>query len=272
VPPMPILRSAIFRRQIPEYCHRLRIFDHTISNLCLMKTVKTVFLQIFFLFFLLSFTVFFRIEAQVLSPTETEAVLNVVVTSMKDVPRQGEKILFVGEKSKKTFSGITDKAGKFSILIPEGDTYSIEYKTFSETVEYNKFEAPSESGKFTYDLDIKYDPPQTFTLQDVLFETGKSILRPESNNALNDMVEIMKLKPGLVIEISGHTDNVGTPESNLKLSLDRANAVKSYMVQHGVTASRMTTKGYGDTQPAASNDTSEGKQKNRRTEVKIIKE
>ena len=237
-----------------------------------MRTVKIVFLSAFSFAFFMSFGNFFRLQAQVKTPTETEALLNVVVTSMKDVPREGEKILFVGEKTKKTFSGITDKAGKFSILIPEGDTYSIEYKTFSETVEYNKFEAPSDEGKYTYDLDIKYDPPKTFTLDNVFFETGKSILRAESNNALNDLVEIMKLKSGLTIEISGHTDNVGNPETNLKLSLDRANSVKNYLVQHGVTSSRVATKGYGDTQPAASNDTDEGRQKNRRTEVKIIKE
>ncbi len=235
-----------------------------------MKSFRIVFLQMVFL--LMSLGACFQLKAQNFAPTETEALLNVVVTSMKDVPRQGEQIIFVGQKSKKTFSGITDKAGKFSILIPEGDTYSIEYKNFSETVEYNTFEAPSESGKFTYDLEIKYDPPKTFTLENVFFETGKSILRAESNNALNDLVEVMKLKPGLVIEISGHTDNVGSPESNLKLSLDRANAVKNYLVQHGIAASRITTQGYGDTKPAASNDTDEGKQKNRRTEVKIIKE
>jgi OmpA-OmpF porin, OOP family len=235
-----------------------------------MRTIKIFFLRLFFLF--MSFSIFFQLQAQDKTPTETEALLNVVVTSMKDVPRQREKIQFVGQKSKKTFCGITDKSGKFSILIPKGDTYSIEYKNFSETVEYNKFEAPSESGKVTYDLDIKYDPPKTFTLENVFFETGKSILRAESNTALNDLVEVMKLKPGLVIEISGHTDNVGTPESNLKLSLDRANAVKNYLVQHGIAASRVTTKGYGDTQPAATNDTEEGKQKNRRTEVRIIKE
>lgn len=231
-----------------------------------MRTLKIVFLPLFFLYFS------FSLQAQVITPTETEAVLNVVVTNMKDVPREGEKILFVGEKTQKTFSGITDKDGKFSILIPEGDTYSIEYKTFSDTVEYNKFEAPSEKGKFTYDLDIKYDPPKTVTLENVFFETGKSVLRAESDNALNDLAEIMKLKPGLVIEISGHTDNVGTPESNLQLSLDRANAVKSYLVQHGVAAARVTTKGYGDTQPSATNETEEGRKKNRRTEVKIIKE
>ena len=234
-----------------------------------MKSFRLVLLQIFiipFMFFSLP------LQAQEKTPTETEALLNVTVTTMKDVPKPGEQINFVGQKTKKVLSGISDRSGKFSLLIPKGDTYSIEYKNFSETVEYNTFEVSSETGKITYDLDIKYDPPKTFTLKNVFFETGKSILRAESDNALNDLVEIMKIKSGLSIEISGHTDNVGNPDDNLKLSTDRANSVKNYLVQHGVAASRITTIGYGDTKPAATNDTEEGRQKNRRTEVRIVKE
>jgi len=225
----------------------------------------------FLIIIFLGMGISFHLQAQ-LKPTDTEALLNVTVTSMDGVPRQGEKIQFVGKKNKKTFVGVSDKAGKFSILIPKGDIYSIDYKNFSETVEYDTFEIAGEMGKLTYDLDIKYDPPKTFTLENVLFETGKSILRPESDKALNDLVEIMKLKPTLVIEISGHTDNVGTPEANLQLSIDRANAVRNYLIQHGISATRVTAKGYGDTQPTATNDTEEGRQKNRRTEVTILKE
>jgi outer membrane protein OmpA-like peptidoglycan-associated protein len=210
--------------------------------------------------------------SQTKEPTESEALLNVSVTSMNGVPRTGEQIVLSGKKTKKIFTGITDKQGKFSVLISEGDTYAIQYKTIGENVDYGDFDVPSEEGMYTYDLTLQYDPPKTFVLNNILFETGKSLLRKESIPTLNDMVEVMKLKPTMVIEISGHTDNVGTPESNLKLSSDRANAVKNYLVQHGVAATRIQTKGYGDTQPTASNDTDEGRQKNRRTEVKIIKE
>lgn len=241
------------------------------KTLLLKITQQHYFRSVILFVVLLSF---FGIQSfsQTKEPTETEALLNVSVTSISGVPRTGEQIVLSGKKTKKIFTGITDKQGKFSMLISEGDTYAIQYKTIGENVDYGDFDVPFEEGMYTYDLTLQYDPPKTFVLNNILFETGKSLLRKESMPTLNDMVEVMKLKPTMVIEISGHTDNVGTPESNLKLSTDRANAVKNYLVQHGVAATRIQTKGYGDTQPTASNETDEGRQKNRRTEVKIIKE
>ncbi|MEI6124517.1 MAG: OmpA family protein [Bacteroidota bacterium] len=224
------------------------------------------------IFLLVAFLISGMARSQDLKPSETQALLNVVVTSMHGVARPGEQIKFVGVKSKKTFSGITNTAGKFSILIPKGDIYDIQYKTFSESVDYSKIEVANETGKITLDLDIQYDPPQVYTLKNVLFETGKSVLRPESNVALNDLVAILKLKPKMIIEISGHTDNVGSAASNLKLSLDRAKAVKDYLILHGIAANRLTAQGYGDIQPVDTNDTDEGRQQNRRTEVRIISE
>jgi outer membrane protein OmpA-like peptidoglycan-associated protein len=85
-------------------------------------------------------------------------------------------------------------------------------------------------------------------------------------------VEVMTLKPNYVIEIGGHTDNVGKDESNITLSQNRANAIKQYLVKKGINADRIIAKGYGESQPIATNDTDEGRQKNRRTEIKIIKE
>jgi outer membrane protein OmpA-like peptidoglycan-associated protein len=82
----------------------------------------------------------------------------------------------------------------------------------------------------------------------------------------------MKLKKTLVLEIAGHTDNVGTPEGNLKLSQDRSNSVRDYLVKKGIATTRIVPKGYGDTQPIASNDTDANKQKNRRTEVRVVRE
>ena len=80
----------------------------------------------------------------------------------------------------------------------------------------------------------------------------------------------LKSKKNLVIEIGGHTDNVGSVETNMALSQKRADAVKRYLVSKGVSSSQVKTKGYGDTQPVAYNDTDEGRQKNRRTQVIII--
>ena len=74
------------------------------------------------------------------------------------------------------------------------------------------------------------------------------------------------------IEIAGHTDNVGTIESNIKLSKERANSVRNYLIKKGISAKRVIAKGYGETQAVADNLTPQGRKKNRRTEVRIIKE
>lgn len=225
-----------------------------------------------FLLILLAFLFPVCLQAQSLEPTETLALLHVSVSSMDNKAREGETIILSGKKTKKSFKGITNAKGMFSLLIPEGDTYQIKYKTFSGSIKYDEMSIPNEAGIYTYELNINYDPAKSYTLEDVFFDTGKSTLRPESYKALNEFVEMMKAKPSLIVEIGGHTDNVGSAESNQILSLNRANAVKNYLQSKGINSKRIETKGYGDTQPIASNNTEEGRQKNRRTVVNIIKE
>ena len=82
----------------------------------------------------------------------------------------------------------------------------------------------------------------------------------------------MKLKNTLVIEVAGHTDNIGSDESNKKLSKARADAVKQYLIGKGIAATRISTQGYGADRPVALNDSDSNRQLNRRTEVRIIKE
>jgi outer membrane protein OmpA-like peptidoglycan-associated protein len=106
----------------------------------------------------------------------------------------------------------------------------------------------------------------------VFFDSGKSTLKPESAKELNELVEYMGLKKTMVVEIAGHTDNAGNKDANQKLSEERANAVRDYLIKKGIAADRVIAKGYGDTQPIADNTTEAGKQKNRRTEVRTIKE
>lgn len=209
---------------------------------------------------------------QTLKPTETEALINVIVTNEKHNPRKGDVIIFENEKSKVSYTGTSDASGKFSILLPKGITYLIKYKNFGDKIEYNKMTLPAGKELMTSKLTIQIETPKTYTLQDVFFDTGKATLKPESNKALNELVEVMKLKNTLEIEIAGHTDNVGSVESNMKLSQDRANSVKNYLVKNGIAATRVVAKGYGDTQPVDDNSTEEGRRKNRRTEVRIVKE
>lgn len=208
--------------------------------------------------------------SQKLEPTATDALLNIFVSDVEKTPSEGDKILLTGKKTGKTYSGVTGADGKFSILVPKGDTYVVKYKGFGEDMEYTELEIPGVDGLVNFDFDITYELPKTYTLKNVYFDTGKSTIKAESNTALNQLAEVMLSKKKLKIEIGGHTDNVGSVESNQKLSQDRAEAVKTYLVKKGVDATRVVSKGYGSSKPIASNDTDEGKQKNRRTEVVIL--
>jgi OmpA-OmpF porin, OOP family len=210
--------------------------------------------------------------AQNAEPTETEALLKVTVTNFKEVPRKDEPITFESLKTKKQYSGVTNEKGKFSVLVPKGDVYAIKYNNNKENVEYNKLKVDTTSDLVTIDVKIKIEPPRTFILDNVLFDTGKASLKSSSYKSLNELVELLKIKRTMVIEIDGHTDNMGSAERNLQLSKERANTVRNYLIRKGIKAQRVSAKGYGETKPISSNDTEEGRKLNRRTEVNIISE
>jgi outer membrane protein OmpA-like peptidoglycan-associated protein len=102
------------------------------------------------------------------------------------------------------------------------------------------------------------------------FDVDKAIIKPESMGTLNMIVQVLKDNPDLKFEIDGHTDNSGNAAHNLQLSQQRSDAVKAQLISMGITASRLSTKGFGDTKPVSDNTTPEGKANNRRVEfVKI---
>jgi len=104
----------------------------------------------------------------------------------------------------------------------------------------------------------------------IQFDFAKATIRPESNKLLDEAVKVLQQYPDLRISISGHTDNVGEPAKNLELSQQRADAVKTYFVGKGVDATRIETRGAGETEPVADNATDKGRQENRRIEFKLI--
>jgi len=107
-------------------------------------------------------------------------------------------------------------------------------------------------------------------MRGIHFETAKDIIRPESFPILNNVVQIMAENPNYNLEINGHTDNVGKPDMNQDLSERRAASVKRYLVNNGISESRLTTAGFGDTRPVVPNTTVENKALNRRVEF-IVK-
>lgn len=111
---------------------------------------------------------------------------------------------------------------------------------------------------------------KVFNLEYVKFQTGSANLTDLSRYELENVVSAMEKYPAMQIELAGHTDNTGDADSNVTLSEERANAVYNFLANAGVSADRMRAVGYGQNQPIDTNDTDEGREKNRRTEFRII--
>lgn len=109
----------------------------------------------------------------------------------------------------------------------------------------------------------------TIILEKIYFDVDMALLKPESAPSLENLLDFLIVHPNYNVEISGHTDNSGTREHNQSLSLARAKAVVEYLTRHNISPSRLTYVGYGMDKPIASNDTDEGRAKNRRIEIRI---
>lgn len=203
-----------------------------------------------------------------------DAPIHVHITDFKKNASPNEIIVFRSVNNGREYQGISGEDGKFSTRLPAGDKYEIFILGFKDSTSYNVFEIPAldENAyyKDPFKVDIQFEPSRTFVLEDCNFETGKALLEPESYTVIDELVNYLKRKTDQRIEIGGHTDNVGSAASNKKLSEERANAVRSYIISRGIEADRVTAKGYGMSEPVADNKTEEGRAMNRRTEVKLI--
>jgi len=164
------------------------------------------------------------------------------------------------------------KTGRYLVSLPSGINYGISVKAEDYLFHSENFDIPAVAGYQEVEKDIdmkKIDVGTKVVLRNIFFDTGKSTLRPESIYELTTVVDLLRETPKLKIEISGHTDNVGSASMNQRLSEDRAKVVVDYLISKGIAASRLTYMGYGFDQPIATNDTAAGRQENRRTEFKI---
>ncbi len=126
----------------------------------------------------------------------------------------------------------------------------------------------------TNPLDPDDDLPKVgvpIILDGITFETGRADITPESEKILSDAFTTLNSYPELVVEIHGYTDNVGSNNSNIKLSQKRADAIKTWLVNKGIKAESITAKGFGPANPVAPNDTPEEKRQNRRIEFLRVK-
>jgi len=218
------------------------------------------------------------LRAQTKKAVKTDTVktapVEVIVVDSKNQPRKGEQIIFQSQKTKKVFTGRTDDAGKFSLMLPAGQDYTVKIKSLTDTSQYGNLSVPTlaDDQYFTKALgvDIEYEPARLYTLNDVHFDVGKATIQPASYKQLQELYDYLQWKDSVKIEIAGHTDNAGNDNDNLKLSFQRAEAVKAWLIKKGIQPGRLTANGYGASQPVADNATEEGRRKNRRTEVRIL--
>src|SRR6202012_1099468 len=139
------------------------------------------------LFVLLYTTIQLHAQQAPLKATATEALLKVNVIDDKKKPQDGQMITFISVKDGKEYMGVTDAQGKFSLLVPPGQKYKVNYKIFN--AEYNdlSLDVPTAAGPLTFEYTITVTEPKVFTLNNVFFDSGKSTLRAESNRELNQL-------------------------------------------------------------------------------------
>ncbi|HLZ16253.1 MAG TPA: OmpA family protein, partial [Cyclobacteriaceae bacterium] len=166
------------------------------------------------------------------------------------------------------------RTGAFKIVLPPGANYGLHaaakgFLSVNENLELVSIKEYAELEKNLFLVPIEVGV--SLQLNNVFFEQGKPVLRPESYPELDRLVQILKDNSGVQIELAGYTDNVGTQSALIKLSQDRVTAVINYLASKEVSRQRLTGKGYGAMNPLVRNDTEEHRKMNRRVEFKITK-
>lgn len=170
-------------------------------------------------------------------------------------------------------SARANSSGMFFTVLPANTDYALNiekegYMFYSANVSLG-----DESFEKAFEQRVKLSPVKSgskLVLNNIFFETDSYKLLNKSETELKTLFTFLEANPQVKIRVDGHTDNQGSDSYNAMLSKNRANSVKAYLQKNGIDSKRLTTKGFGASQPIASNDTEEGKQLNRRTEVTIL--
>jgi outer membrane protein OmpA-like peptidoglycan-associated protein len=164
------------------------------------------------------------------------------------------------------------KTGELFTCLPANTNYAVNVSRNDYLFHSENFELNDQSALQALRLDIplqRLDRGNAVVLKNIFFDTDAYSLKEESEVELNTLLEFMQNNKDLSIEIEGHTDNVGAETHNTMLSTNRAKAVYDFLVDNGIDANRMTYKGFGASQPIATNYTEKGRATNRRTAFSV---
>ncbi|MFP4094344.1 MAG: OmpA family protein [Cyclobacteriaceae bacterium] len=190
-------------------------------------------------------------------------------------PLEAEIILSNNEKNIVVTRTYSDPlSGKFSVTIPEGTNLGLTVEADGYLFYSQNFKSTEFVPKKENQIAISLQESRVGTigiLKNIFFDTNKASIRKESLVELNQIYNLLKAQPNIVIQINGHTDNVGDDAYNQQLSEKRARAVADYLLNYGLSPDRVSAKGFGESKPIASNEVEEGgRALNRRTEIEII--
>jgi outer membrane protein OmpA-like peptidoglycan-associated protein len=178
------------------------------------------------------------------------------------------------EKNEVIFTSKTNSlTGKFLVSLPSGKNYGLIVNANEYLFHSENFDIPQATEYQEVEKDITLNSMKKdvkIVLKNVFFETGSANLKPTSYAELGRLTQLLNENPTLKIEISGHTDNIGSKTANFKLSEERAQAVVEFLKTEGTSSDRLTFKGYAFDQPIADNGTEDGRSLNRRVEFKVM--
>lgn len=168
----------------------------------------------------------------------------------------------------------TNNVGKYQVRMSMDRKFRVEasssgYSTLDTMIDLTVFTSIAEMTK-NFQLEPDFSQIDAVVMN-LLFDTDKYSLVNSEKQKMNGLIAFLKKSTDLKIEILGHTDNEGDDDHNMQLSQNRANSVKNYMISMGISSSRISTIGFGATKPVSENDTEEGRQDNRRVEIKFTK-
>jgi len=167
------------------------------------------------------------------------------------------------------------KTGKFLVSLPSGKNYGVSISANGYLFHSENFNVPESKNYVEINSDYtlkKIDAGSKVVLRNIFYDFDKATLRPESVNELDRLAMLLNEAVDIKIQVLSHTDNVGNPDYNQKLSENRAKAVVDYLVKEKmISEERLSYKGLGEANPIADNSTANGRQSNRRTEFEILK-